>query len=403
MADDQIQSINALPDVKPNHSFKFTRAAIESMSLPEKRTDFRDTSTPGLILRISPQGRKVFYFYRKIGGRQERVNIGPFPAVSVKAAQDRVSELAVDVMRGVNPAEIKRKVKAEPTFKESFENFIKLKRNGKGLPLSDSTIYSYRTTFDKHLSKLGKLKISKVSPDDLRALNIQSDAQSNRVRAMISAVFRWMINEQGHSNLANPAAVIKHRTIDSRERFLEPEELPRFFEALERNSLADFFALCLWTGARKMNVAAMEWIHVDLAKGVWAIPRTKNGDAHRIPLSAPAIEILRRRKTEKNVNIRWVFPGRGTDAHLREPKRAWNELLEDAGLTNLKIHDLRRSMGSYMAIGGESLLTVGKVLGHRSVQASQVYARMNLDPLRQAIEKATNTITNAAHEGKYEQ
>ena len=305
-------------------------------------------------------------------------------------------------MKGVNPAEMKRKVKAEPTFKECFESFIVLKRNGKGLPLSDSTVHSYCTTFDKHLSKIGKLKISKVSPDDLRSLKIKSDAQSNRVRAMISAVFRWMINEQGHSNLVNPAAVIKHRTIDSRERFLEPEELPRFFEALERNSLGDFFALCLWTGARKMNVAAMEWTQVDLVKGVWVIPRIKNGDVHRIPLTAPAVEILRRRKLEKNVHIRWVFPGRGTDTHLREPKRAWNDLLEDAGLTNLKIHDLRRSLGSYLAIGGESLLTVGKVLGHRSVQASQVYARMNLDPLRQAIDRATDAISKAAQAGKNE-
>ena len=382
--------------------FKFTKAAIEAMDLPEKRTDFRDTATPGLTLRVSPHGRKVFYFYRKIGGRQERVKIGQFPTISVDAAQSWVKELAVDVIRGINPAELKRKVKAEPTLKESFEDFIKLKRNSRGQPLSDATIISYRTTFDKHLAKIGKLKISKVSPDDLRTLKIASDAQSNRVRAMVSAVFTWMINEQGYSSLVNPAAAIKHRAIDNRKRFLQPEELPRFFEALECNSLGDFFALCLWTGARKMNVAAMEWSQVDLVRGVWVIPKTKNGDAHSVPLTGPAIEILRKRKMEKNVNIRWVFPGRGTDSHLREPKRAWRDLLEEAGLSNLRIHDLRRSMGSYLAIGGESLTVVGKALGHRSHQASAIYAQLNLDPVRQAIEKATASISAAAKVHKNE-
>jgi len=379
-----------------NNRFKFTKAAIDNLPLPNQRTDYRDESTPGLVLRVSPQGRRVFYYYRKIAGRQERINIGQFPTVSVKAAQSRASELAVEITKGSNPAELKRKAKAELTFRECFDDFIKLKRNGRGLPLSDSTVYSYTTTFDKHLAKLGKLKIGKVTADDLRGLKIESDAQSNRVRAIVSAVYKWLINEQGFINLTNPASAIKHRTIDSRDRFLQPEELPRFFNALEHNSLGDFFGMCLWTGARKMNVAEMEWGQIDFSKGIWTIPKTKNGDSHRVVLTEPALEILRNRKGADRVHIRYVFPGRGTDSHLQEPKRAWAELLKEAGLKDLRIHDLRRSLGSYMTIGGESLSVIGKALGHRSHQSTQIYARLNLDPIRQAVEKAATAITVAA-------
>ena len=63
-------------------------------------------------------------------------------------------------------------------------------------------------------------------------------------------------------------------------------------------------------------------------------------------------------------------------------------MLERAGIENLRIHDLRRTAGSYMAIQGVSPTIIGKALGHRSPQATAIYARLTQDPVRQALENA---------------
>jgi integrase len=78
----------------------------------------------------------------------------------------------------------------------------------------------------------------------------------------------------------------------------------------------------------------------------------------------------------------------GERGHLVSPRKAWLRVLERAGIENLRIHDLRRTAGSYMAIQGVSPAIIGRALGHRSPQATAVYARLTQDPVRQALENA---------------
>ena len=105
-----------------------------------------------------------------------------------------------------------------------------------------------------------------------------------------------------------------------------------------------------------------------------------------IPLGPDVLDILRRRRAE--TSSVFVLPGPGAKGHYMEPKRAWATLLKRAKLDDLRIHDLRRSLGSWMTIGGTSLPIVGKALGHKTSQATSIYARLNLDPVRIAMEKA---------------
>jgi integrase len=87
-----------------------------------------------------------------------------------------------------------------------------------------------------------------------------------------------------------------------------------------------------------------------------------------------------------------VFPGPGKTGHLVEPKGAWQRILKRAKITNLRIHDLRRTLGSWQVAQGVSLAIIGKSLGHKSLQATQVYSRLTLDPVRDAMEKATDAL-----------
>jgi integrase len=84
---------------------------------------------------------------------------------------------------------------------------------------------------------------------------------------------------------------------------------------------------------------------------------------------------------------KWVFPSTGTTGHLKSPFKFWKRLRERAGAPDLRIHDIRRTVGSYLASQGQNSFIIAKTLGHKSLDATKVYARMNLDPVREALEK----------------
>ena len=79
-----------------------------------------------------------------------------------------------------------------------------------------------------------------------------------------------------------------------------------------------------------------------------------------------------------------------------EPKTAWKRIIARAGIKDLRIHDLRRTLGSWQAAAGSSLPIIGKSLGHKSLGATQIYARLNLDPVRASVNKATEAMLLAA-------
>ena len=140
----------------------------------------------------------------------------------------------------------------------------------------------------------------------------------------------------------------------------------------------------------------MRWEELNLARATWIIPaeKSKSGEAVHVALTPPVLRILKERKL--NSISEWIFPGTGRSGHLVEPKSAWKRILKRAGLTDLRLHDLRRTLGSWQAATGASLPIIGKSLGHKSLQATQIYARLNLDPVRDAVNTATNAMLAAA-------
>ena len=117
------------------------------------------------------------------------------------------------------------------------------------------------------------------------------------------------------------------------------------------------------------------------------IPETKSGEPVTLALPPAAMTILQTRKVDSSSE--WVFPGKGATEHLMEPKTAWKRIIARAGIKDLRIHDLRRTLGSWQAAAGSSLPIIGKSLGHKSLGATQIYARLNLDPVRASVNKAT--------------
>lgn len=373
----------------------FTKSALDRIQPGHKQVSYQDATVRGLILLVYPTGGKTFFVYRRIAGRPERIKLGTFPQMTVEQARKQAELVNGTIADKQNPAAVRRAVKVEPTLGEVLEDFIKKKRSRSGKALSSRTIEDYRALLANHLSGISKLKLSQITPDRLRALKIESAAQNNRARAVISSVFNWAQGE-GITDVDNPATAIKSRFIKSRDRFLQPTELPRFMAAVQDSRLGDFFLLALFTGARKNNVQEMRWQDLDLEQALWRIPRTKNGDAQLVPLIPDAIKLLKSRDAEKLADAVWVFPGPGKTGHLVAPRKAWLEILDKAELDeNLRIHDLRRTLGSWQARAGASLTIIGKSLGHKSQQATAIYSRLDLDPVRASVEQATAAMIEA--------
>jgi len=284
-----------------------------------------------------------------------------------------------------------------PTFADVFALFIPGKRKRNKEPLSERTKKDYQDCLRIHLAKIKDLKLSQIQRDDVRrihaAVTKKSQASANRAVAIISSVYNYAIDELDVYAGANPAAKVKKNYEAPRERFAQSDELPRLFAAMAVDPLGDFFLLALLTGARRANVQAMRKSEINLEEGTWRIPMTKNGTSQTVTLSPEAVAVLRNRinSTESD----FIFPGTGVTGHLVEPKSAWARILKHAGLENLRIHDLRRTLGSWQAKTGASLTIIGKSLNHKTHQATAIYARLDLDPVRQSVNTATSAMMAA--------
>jgi len=380
----------------PSKSMNFTKAGLLALPLPEKGKRFycKDTKEAGLIIDITPSGNKSFYLYKRINGKPERVFLGRFPDLSIEKARLKAQQVKGEIAEGKNPQDEKRALRDEMTFRDLFDLYMKRY----SIPHKRSWKYDQREV-EKFLSHWFSRKISSISKNEIYKLHNTIGRENgiyaaNRLLERIRAIFNKAIEWEWEGD--NPADKIKKFREKSRDRFLQPDELPRFFKALEEEentSAKNFFLISLLTGARKSNVLSMEWKDINFQLKTWHIEETKNGDSLTLPLTDRAIEILSEIKNTSNSN--WVFPSpQDENNHLADPKKAWKRVLERAEIEDLRIHDLRRTLGSYQAVTGANAYVIQKSLGHKSQQSTAVYARLNLDPVRESVNKATDAMFN---------
>jgi integrase len=371
----------------------FTKAALTGATpaAKGKRDYYYDGKEKGLVLAVTPAGGKSFYLYKRIDGRPERLLLGKFPDLTVENARKLAASAKGEIAMGENPQKAKRSIRDEMTFGALFTEYLE----------KHSKVHKRSWAYDerevnKFLKHWFKRKISSIEKPEVERLHAkvgkenglyQANRLLERIRSIFSKATDWGWNG------VNPATGIKKYREKSRDRFLQPEELPRFFEALsnEPNEVArDFFMISLLAGARKSNTLAMRWDEISFHGETWRIARTKNDDPQIVHLSPQAMEILKERKLHSLSP--WVFPGDGASGHLADPKKAWMRILKEAGIADLRIHDLRRTLGSWQAATGANSYIIGKSLGHRSQQSTAVYARLNLDPVRDSVNKATDAM-----------
>jgi integrase len=356
-----------------------------------------------LALAVTHAGSRSFYLYKRVHGRPERIHIGGFPDLTVEQARRKAAELCGDIARGENPAGRRRKARGAMTLGELFADYIERAK------LDKRTWAEDRRRYDTHLSAWKARKLAEITKADVARLHgkIGADTpyEANRTRALLSVLYSHAAGQFDYEG-PNPCRGVKRFREEKRERFLLPDELKRFFAALNADETApvmrDFYSVALLTGARRGNVQSMRWDELDLGRGTWGIPgsKSKNSKPMVVHLPVKAVEILQARKDandEKPEAERagYVFPSYGACGHIVDARQSWTDIIDRAKLPGLRMHDLRRTLASWAAMTGASLHVVGKALGHRDPTATAIYARLTDAPVRDAVNTAAVAMLTA--------
>lgn len=394
-----------------------SKGRIETLPLPSSgsRATYYDKLVPKLALRITPAGTRTYYVIRRDGATMAWVKLGTFPDMQPEGARKEAAKILGDFAKGLNPAATKREQRQKETLADAFERYMELHVQARGVKTGDEIRAIFERTLgtmpeaaprkhgrprSKHAAGVdwSRRKLDAIDASDVQAVHAAIGRThpilANRAVEILSAVYgraaRW-----GYRG-ANPCSSVEPFKETKRDRFIQADELPRFFSALATDAskdFRDFVLLALLTGARRGNVLAMRWQDADLRAARWRIPESKNDEPVTLPLMPEAVELLRGREPQPEG---FVFPAESASGHLTPPKKKWRALLKRAELADLRIHDLRRSLGSWQAMAGASLSIIGKSLGHKSADATMIYARLSLDPVRQSVATATSAMLEAA-------
>lgn len=388
----------------------FTKKSLETVVCPADRRQCRvlDSKVPGLALRVTPSGGRTFIYYRRLPSNNENagkiveLTFGKFEDLSIEQARNKAAELNHLIGQGLDPTAARA---FELTYDELFSRYIDDYAKHETSTWEEA-VQNHRRYFSRWLDK----RISTIKRSDVQAWlydvagpGREKKHTANRAYDQMKAVINFG-KRKDLIECENPCIGVDKFPTKSRERFIQPgDEFGAFAKALAEEpneTWRDFFWLSLFLAARRANILAMAWDQVSFELQTWTIPKTKNGDSQTVPLTPSAMEILRRRFADENKHEHWVFPsdrkGRktGEHSHMGNPKEAWKRLMERAKIKDLRIHDLRRTAGSYMAIQGISPTIIGKALGHRSQAATAMYARLTQDPVRQALILAQAALAN---------
>lgn len=435
---------------------KFTKRALLAVEPPEagKRLTVYDIEIPKLAMRVTSSGSRTFYVVKRAGASMSWVKLGGFPEMTVEQARSEAQKVLGKFASGADPAAARRAIRQEPTFNAMLSEMLEKKRKRNGAHITERTKKDYLDTARLHMGSIANAKLSQVTRSAVTSIHRQvsknSPRQADKAVAIISSVFNFAADHEHFSGI-NPAGRIQKNEIVERDRFAQASELPYLFGALNKSAQGHFFLLALLTGARRSNVQAMTWHDIDFESRVWRVDMTKNGTPQNVTLSNEAIEILKLRKRSAKGSP-FVFPGTGKTGHLVELKKAWAAVLRHASLlrlldtlerlgkldaegrqqaeeqvatapitaerrllklakalqvdpalydmTDLRIHDLRRTLASWQAKTGATLPIIGKSLNQKSLKATLIYARLDLDPVRQSVETATQAMLQIANGGK---
>jgi len=422
-----------------------------------------DDELSGFGIRIRPNGRKLYVLqYRDPAGASRRVLIGEHGPYTAERARAEAARQRADVLAArrdpslPDPARTRRKAKQSahaaleaPTVAELSDMFL----DDAAAKLKPTTVTEYRrllgvTTIQRGEARgkarigeiraaLGRFKVADVTRAQVSRLHLSMKDrpyQANRSLAVLSALFSYA-EHQGHRPInSHPCHGVSEFREHKRDRLLSDAEYAALGDALRRAEVEGLplpakrqrrrataktakhrakafgkvtpanpvgiavLRFLLLTGWRKTEALTLRWSQVNLERGTVTLPDTKTGRSDR-EIGGAAVEIITAMKAHRVKDNPFVFPGSKPGGHFADLTRLWDVVRTAAGLTDVRLHDLRHGYASVGLLNGLTLPVIGALLGHLDVATTARYAHL-ADSTRKRAADLTSTAVAAALAGR---
>ena len=368
---------------------KLTKKAIDGFAYRGGWDVRWDDQVSGFGIRLYPSGRKSFVYSYRHQGRKRLLVLGGYGDITVDQGRGLAREAAYKVAKGGDPLEERRGNSRQTTFGELCTTYLErhAKRRKRSWAEDEARI-------KRHLPMSWQMRpLASITRAEIVALHNKVGKtrpyEANRVLALLHTIFEralaWEMLDEGQGN---PAGRVERFPEVSRKRYASEREIERLARAIDHEPslfVRSLIWLYLLTGARKNELMQARWDQVDWEREILNLPSTKSGEPQIIPLSKASMGILQAIPClEDNPHI---FPGARKGQHLVNISKNWKRIRAAAEVPDLRIHDLRRTVGSWMTQQGVDLNAIKSALRHQEISTTLVYARLGEDPGRSALER----------------
>jgi integrase len=413
---------------------KISRRTISAVQPVSKPTIFYDTELSGFGLKVHPSGISSWIIeYRPgAGGRgviARQMVLGRSSTLTPDQARKLAGSLLAKAKLGADPAEERSQARKAENVGELLDlflaNHIRPKRKPRTVVLFEGYIENHiRPALGRRKAPtLGRAEVERLH----RTIGERHPVTANRVIALLAAAYAFGLRTGLlGKEVTNPGAGIEKFREQARERFLTEVELARLGEAIREaesdgspwpapdvtnpkskhapnqpeNRLtvispyaAAALRLLIFTGARLREILDLQWDHVDLERGLLFLPDSKTGKKTIVLGSAACAVIAGLIRSGK-----YVIAGNDPEKPRADLQRPWALVCKHAGLTELRLHDLRHSFASVGAGSGLGLPIIGKLLGHLNSKTTERYAHLAADPVRRAADTISGAIARSMGE-----
>ena len=372
---------------------RISKRSVDAVKAGGTDAVYWDGELTGFGLRVRRSGRKSYVVQTRIAGKLCWFTIGPHGPLNPDQARARALEILACAKKGIDPRDADARREAEPSMADLGRRFLE-----EYVPVhcKPSTREEYSRSVRLFVDPvIGELRVPEVQRKDIAALHHglrDKPYQANRTLGVLSKMFSlaevWGWRPDG----SNPCRHVKRYKEHKRERFLSPEETELLGQVLrdveeEMPSAVAAFRLLLLTGCRMSEIRDLRWEYVK--DDCIELPDAKTG-GRVVPLGPEARAVLS--AIPRDEDNPWVIAGRLPGSHLTDLQRPWRRIRKQAGLEDVRIHDLRHSFASRALALGESLTMIGKLLGHTQVQTTARYAHLARDSIQTAAARITGSI-----------
>lgn len=370
---------------------------ILGLDLPAKgERNMRDTLAPNLALRLRAGGARTWIILRSEGSRTIRRTLGDATTIPLSSArllasaEDATGDVAAPDASMYDP---------DASVANVLPRFLAFGARRRWKASTGRQMESVGRTCI--LPLLGARKVRDIAPQDVACWHRDISAQTSAARMALSTLSGLMLYAEDHGLRpcgSNPCRGLRKKAKGHRGRHLPPGGVKRLWEALDRlqSRLPDYcdaVRLLLLTGARRSEILGLTWDRIAGPRAV--LEDSKNGP-RTIWLNAPARDILAARHAISASP--YVFPSPRIDGPLTVMDAPWRVILKEAGLSDLRVHDLRHHYASVAVSNGIDIRLVGQLLGHRDIDSTLGYAHLATGALAKSASRVSSFIDRSLNQ-----